>query len=125
MFQFSDVLYLCNNSLGLAEVRLHKRNGNVTDEQKTEQLQTQLLFFPPLANSFTFPTESARKNSSENHTKRCFSFLLERLSHGWLMQASAALGYRCTVTKACLALGESLPHELFEGHYNRVLTISN
>lgn len=52
LFQFSDVLYLCNNSLGLAEVRLHKRNGNVTDEQKTEQLQTQLLFFPPVSQQF-------------------------------------------------------------------------
>lgn len=96
LFQFSDVLYFCNNALGLAEVRLGKRNGNVT---WTEDSRPSFSLFTLSANSFTFPTESARKNSSENHTKSCFSFLWQRVPHGWLLQAFAALGYRCTLPR--------------------------
>lgn len=69
-------------------------------KQNTEWSQIQFLSLSLSANSFTFPTELARKNSSENYTKRCFSFWLQRVSHGWLTPAFAALGWRCTVTKA-------------------------
>lgn len=83
LFQFSDVLYFCNNALGLAEVRLGKRNGHVP---WTEDSRPSFSLFTLSANSFTFPTEPARKNSSENHTKRCFPFLWQRVPRGWLLQ---------------------------------------
>lgn len=67
---FSHVLYLGDNTLGSPEVRM----GNKTNEQKTERSRIQFLSLSLSANSFTFPIELARKNSSENYTKRCFSF---------------------------------------------------
>lgn len=42
LFLFSDVLYLCDNIPGLAEVRMDERNGNITAEQRTEQFQIDL-----------------------------------------------------------------------------------
>lgn len=123
LFQFSDVLYFCNNALGLAEVRLGKRNGNVT---WTEDSRPSFSLFTLSANSFTFPTESARKNSSENHTKSCFSFLWQRECH---MAGSCKPLLPWATDARCqgpgLALGESLSLWPFEGHYSSILTIIN
>lgn len=91
---FSDVLYILVIKLWV------RQRWEWGIKQNTEWSQIQFLSLSLSANSFTFPTELARKNSSENYTKRCFSFWLQRVSHGWLTPAFAALGWRCTVTKA-------------------------
>lgn len=54
-FLFSDVLYLCGNTLGLAEVTMGERDGNLTAAQKTEQFQIQLLFLPCQPAVLPFP----------------------------------------------------------------------
>lgn len=122
LFQFSDVLYFCNNALGLAEVRLGKRNGHVT---WTEDSRPSFSLFTLSANSFTFPTEPVRKNSSENHTKRCFSVLWQRECHVAGSCSLCCPGLQMHAAKAPAWPRRKPPPWPFEGHYSGILTISN
>lgn len=85
LFQLPGVLWLCNNTLGLAEVRLGKEMEMWQFNWRQNSFRSFSLFSLS-ANSFTFPIESARKTSSENHTKGCFLFITESVT--WLALTS-------------------------------------
>lgn len=79
LFLFSDVLHLCNSALGLAEVRLGKTTGNITDEQETEQVQVHLLSFFPVGQQFHLSQWISKKEQLwKPHKGELFFFITER-----------------------------------------------
>lgn len=79
----SDVLCLCDNASGLAKVTRSQRKGNEERNRGQNSFRPSFSVFSLSAKSFTFPIELGRKNSSESHTKRCFSFY-SRETVSWL-----------------------------------------